>query len=283
MARSIQEIKRAMTDRFIEDADLRSAYGISGDDATWDSTFSTVSVENLLFYIVATGIHALEVLFDTFREDVDVQVAQNIVPTVRWYHTQALRFQLGDALQYDEDSGQYAYPQTDESRQIVRYAAVKDRGGSIQVLVAKDSGGLPAVLSAEELAAFNGYMNQVKVAGIVLDIRSIEADNIRIFATVQVDPQVIGQDGTRIADGSRPVEDAINAYLRGIVYGGTFNKTKCVDAIQNVEGVLDLTLTSVQARPASEDSYTTVENNNYTAVSGCFVSQNLESTISYVL
>lgn len=272
-----------MTDEFMKNEDLRKAYGITGDDATWDGTFSSVSVENLLLYIVATAIYALEVFFDRFRTDMDGQIAQNIVPTVRWYHTQALAFQMGDSLQYDEGNQKYGYPVVNAERQIVRYAAVKDRGGSIRILVAKDDGGKPAVLSETELAAFTAYMNQVKVAGVILSIGSLEADSIRIRATVQVDPQVIDLSGERLSDGSRPVEEAVDAYLRGIVYGGTFNKTKCVDAIQNVEGVLDVTLEEVEAKAASASGYTKVENNNYTAVSGCFVSDGLNTSLSYVL
>lgn len=283
MAQTIQEIKKSMTDEFMKNGDLRKAYGITGDDATWDSTFSTVSVENLLLYIVAASIYALEVLFGKFREDVDLQIAQNVVPTVRWYHTQALRFQIGDALQYDEENQQYAYPTDDDSRRIVRYAAVKDRGGSIQILVSKDEDGKPAVLSETELDAFSSYMNQVKVAGVILSIMSLPADSIRISATVQVDPQVIDMQGNRLSDGARPVEDAVNGYLRGIVYGGTFNKTKCVDAIQNVEGVLDVTLESVEAKADADSSYRTVSGNNYTAASGCFISEGLNTSIRYVL
>lgn len=272
-----------MTDQFMKDEELRKAYGISGDEATWDSTFSTVSVENLLLYIVSTGIYALEVLFDNFRADVDVQVSRNIVPTVRWYHSRASEFQIGDSLAYDDANGQFRYPEENPDKQIVKYAAVRDRGGSIQILVAKDSSGSPSILTETELNAFTSYMNQVKVAGVVLDIRSIPSDRIRVYAEVQVDPQVIDLDGVRLSDGAKVVEDAVDAYLRGIVYGGTFNKTKCVDAIQNVEGVLDVTLSMVQVRPDASDEWTTVSSNNYMSASGSFRSEELENSISYVL
>lgn len=96
------------------------------------------------------------------------------------------------------------------------------------------------------------------------------------------DPQILTSDGTRIDGGGKPVEDAINAYLAGIVYGGTFNKTKCVDAIQNVQGVTDVELGTVQTK-TSTGSYTVVTGNNYTAESGCFISEELSNTITYVV
>lgn len=283
MARTIQEIKKTMTDQFINDSTLRSAYGITGDGTTWDNMFSTVSIENILIYIVAVCAYSLEVMFDVFRKDVDERIARNIVPTVRWYHTQALAFQYGDGLVYDEGTQAFKYTMENDSKRIVRYCAVRDRGSSIQILVSGETGGLPAVLSTDVLTAFKAYMNSIKIAGVILDIRSLAADSIRIEATIQIDPQLIGTDGRKISDGTYPARDAVDNYLRSIIYGGTFNKTKCVDALQNVEGILDITLGTIRVKTGSATEYTMVEGNNYTAVAGCFISNNLDSTLNYVV
>lgn len=282
MARKIEEIKKSMTDLFLSDETLRQAYGITGD-ATWESTFSKVSVENMLMYVVAFVAHTLEVMMDAFRKDVDTQIAQNIVPTVRWYHSQAMAFQYGDQLVYNEEYGHFEYPEVNEDKKLVKYCAVKDRGGSIQVLVSGDSNGVPSVLSNDVLSAFKSYMNQVKVAGVILDVKSLAADGIRIQAEVQIDPQIITTDGVRISDGTKAVEAAINAYLANIVYGGTFNKTKLVDAIQNVEGVADVILGKVEVKASGSTVYTEMTSNNYSAVSGCFQSDKLNETIEYVV
>ena len=282
MARTIEEIKKSMTDRFLSDETLRQAYSIEGD-ATWDSSFSKVSVENMLMYVVAFVAHTLEVMMDAFRKDVDTQIAQNIVPTVRWYHTQAMAFQYGDQLVYNEEYEHFEYPESDDSKKLIKYCAVKDRGGSIQVLVSGETNGAPSVLSNNVLSAFKSYMNQVKVAGVILDVKSLAADGIRISATVHIDPQIITVDGTRISDGTYAVEDAVNAYLAGIVYGGTFNKTKLVDAIQNVEGVVDVILQDVQVKSSGSTTYNQMASNNYTALSGCFKVDKLNETLEYVV
>lgn len=282
MARSIQDIKKSMTDAFMSDETLREAYGITGD-ATWENTFSKVSLENMLLYIVACCAYTLEVMFDNFREDVDERIEANIVPTVRWYHTQSLAFQYGDQLVYDEDRQTFAYAVNDSTKQVVKYCAVQDRGGSIQVLVSTDSGGKPTPLSDNILTAFKSYLNQVKIAGVILDIKSIPADSIQIDAVIQINPQVIDTNGKKISDGSYPVVDAIDGYLANIVYGGTFNRTKCIDAIQNVEGVVDVILGNVKTKSSDEEMYKDVEGNNYTARGGCFISDGLKSSISYVV
>lgn len=283
MARTIQEIKKTMTDQFMNDSTLRSAYGITGENATWEGTFSTVSIENILIYIVAVCAYSLEVMFDAFRKDVDEQIAQNIVPTVRWYHTQALQFQYGDGLVYDEQAEAFKYPVIDPAKRVVKYCAVKDRGGSIQILVSGESGGLPSVLSNDVMTAFKSYMNGVKIAGVILDIRSLPADDIQIYAQVQVNPLQIDNTGRKISDGSYPVRDAIVTYLQNIVYGGTFNKTKCVDAIQQVDGVVDITLNQVKAKSSSIQEYAELSSNNYTAVGGAFIANSLDNTITYVV
>lgn len=282
MARTVQEIKKNMTDRFMSDATLRSAYGITGEDATWDNTFSSVSVENILMYIVAVCAYTLEVMFDRHKVEVDERIAANIVPTVRWYHTQALAFQYGDILVFDEATQSYRYAVEDESKKIVKYCAVQDAGNTIQMLISGQTGGLPSVISGDEMTAFKAYMNSVKIAGVFINIQSLPADRIKIYAKVYVNPMVIDSTGVRISDGSRPVEDAINNYLANVIYGGTFNKTKLVDAIQVVEGATDIELGTVQAKMDGGE-YINVSGNNYTAVSGSFISEELNSTISYVV
>lgn len=279
MARSIADIKKVMTDEFLANEELRKAYGITGE-VTWEQTFSTVSLENILLYIVAACLYVHETLWDFFRQEVNQKIEENIVPTVRWYYTRCRAYQHGDVLQYDESTQSFSYPTDDVSKRIITYAAVRDRGGSLLIQVSK--GTTPTPLSSDELNGFKAYMNQVKIAGVVLEIQSKEPDKIYIGAQVQVDPSVITLQGVRISDGSYPVRDAIDAYLSSIVYGGTFNKTKCVDAIQAVDGVVDVSLGEVRARTA-EGITTTVTGNNYTAGGGAFVSQELNTSLNYVL
>lgn len=271
-----------MTDQFMQDATIREMYGITGD-AAFETTFSKVSIESILFYVFAATAYVLEAMFDQFRKDVNERIAANIVPTIRWYHSQALAFQYGDRLVYDDATRQYCYRTVDESKQLVKYVAVRDRGGSIQVLVSADENGRPTPLSDEVLMAFKAYMDSVKIAGVILAIQSLPADSIRINAKVQVDPMLINKSGVRLSDGSTPVADAVNAYLSGIVYGGTFNKTKLIDAIQAVEGVIDVTLGACSAKAFYEVDYANITTNNYTAKAGSFISDNLLNSLEYVV
>ena len=282
MSRTIAEIKKEMTDAFMSNNTIREAYGITGD-ADFDATFSVTSIESILFYIYAATAYVIEQMFDQFRADVDERIDANIVPTVRWYHSSALAFQYGDSLVYDPEKFRFRYSTYDETKRMVKYAAVKDRGGSIQILVSGDKNNLPEPLSDDVLTAFKSYMNSIKIAGVILSIQSIPADDIRINAIIEVDPMTINASGIRLSDGSKPVVIAINKYLNSIEYGGNFNKTKLVDAIQNVEGVIDVEITECKAKSASTEDYNVINNNNYTAISGCFIANGLETSLTYVV
>jgi len=282
MARTISEIKKTMTDAFMADQAVREKYKLSSTD-TYNNVFSKVVLENILFYIFAACCHFMEKLFEKYRDDVDVKISSAVVASVPWYWKMATGFQYGDALVFDEATQQYIYANEDDSKKVVKYAAVRDRGTSVEILVAGDNNGRPVALSTDILSAFENYMNRVKIAGVVLNIYSREADSLIINASVTVDPLVIDRNGVKISDGTRPVETAIDNYLNNIVYGGTFNKTKLVDAIQSVEGVSDVLLGECQYKTADDQNYSTINGNNYTAAGGCFVSSGLRNSISYVV
>lgn len=280
MARTTQEIKRQMTDTFMSDPTVRERYALREGD-TFASRFSSVSLENILFFVVASAHHVLERIFDKFRDDITEQINSSVVATIPWYHRQALSYQHGDNLILDERTLQWKYPVVNESKRIIAYASIKDKGGSIQVLVSKESKeGLPEPLTEEELRAFKAYLTTVKIAGVVLSVRSLPADTLNIKATIQVDPLVYLPNGVRIRDGKRPVEEAIQAYLKGITYGGVFNKTKLVDAIQAVEGVIDIELGDCSIADSGGSSQL-IKGNNYSAKSGCFLAPNLFQSLSY--
>ena len=284
MARTIQQIKAAMTQEFITDSVIRDRYGITGD-VTFEQTFSAVSIENIWFSIVASAIWVLEEIYDAFKRDVEEKVAGAVVASIPWYHKIALEFQYGDELVFDEKTQQFVYPVIDESKRVVKFAACRDLGGAVYVLAAgANASGRPVAFSAAVKTAFESYLTQRKPAGVVLQVGSYNPDLVRVSMRVQYDPQVLTPNGELAVDPSvKPVEAAINQYLADIVYGGVLNKTKLVDAVQGVPGVKDVVLDSVSVKPANSAAYATVTGNNYTSYSGAFQSNSLSTGISYVL
>lgn len=284
MARTIKEIKKSMTDQFMADPVLRERYGLQASD-TFDSAFSAVSLESIIFGIMASACYVLETMFDIFKREVDSKISTAAVATIPWYHKICLEYQHGDALTLNEATGMYEYPVVDETKRKIKFASCRDRGGGVYILVAGESSeGYPEALSNEVITALKEYVNMRKPVGIITDIYTYDPDDISIGLTVQYDPMVLNADGSLISEPSRyPVEDAVNAYLAGITYGGVFNRTKLVDAVQAAEGVRDLMVGQVNAKKADAEAYTEVKGNNYQSVGGSFRSTDLRTTINYVL
>lgn len=281
MARSISEIKRTMTDAFMQDEAIRDAYGISPDKTRFADCFSAVSLENLLFYIVAACHYVLESIFEKFTQDVEQKISRAVVASIPWYFDKAKAFQYGDALVLNPRTFGYEYAKVDTSKQLVKYVAVRDRGASIEMLVSAEQDGKPTPLQDDFLTAFKHYINAIKIAGVVINVRTRKADELSIAVKVVVDPLKINRQGVDIASSEKVVEHAIENYLADIVYGGTFNKTKLVDAIQRVDGVLDVVLGVCKYKAG--DEYKEIAGNNYTAVGGSFIVVGLDKTIEYVV
>ena len=281
MARSISEIKRTMTDAFMQDEVIREAYDLSQDKTRFADCFSAVSLENLLFYIVAACHYVLESIFEKFTQDVEQKISRAVVASIPWYFDKAKAFQYGDALVLNPRTFGYEYAKVDTSKQLVKYVAVRDRGASIEMLVSAEQDGKPTPLQDDFLTAFKHYINAIKIAGVVINVRTRKADELSIAVKVVVDPLKINRQGVDIASSEKVVEHAIENYLADIVYGGTFNKTKLVDAIQRVDGVVDVVLGTCKYKAG--DDFKEIAGNNYTAVGGSFIAVGLDKTIEYVV
>lgn len=284
MARSIKEIKKTMTDAFMADLDIRQKYSLTGN-VSFEDSFSAVSIESILFFIVASAIYVLESLFDQFRNDIDEKIATAVLASIPWYHKVCLEYQHGDSLVYDDATGQFRYAVQDTSKQIVKFAACRDKGGGVLILVSgEDAQGLPSALSNDILVPFKSYLNSRKPAGVIMEVYSYNPDEIRIYMQVQYDEKVMNEDGSLISDESVfPVEDAVETYLRNIVYGGVFNKTRLVDAVQSATGVEDVILNNVETKADTAIAFSPIQGNNYTAVGGTLKAIDLKTTIEYVL
>lgn len=282
MARTISDIKKSMTDQFMSDAVLLEKYGIKSGDS-FDAKFSKVSLENILFSIVAAAIYAVESMMDFFKADVEKRISESIVASIPWYHQICLEYQHGDELIFDETTKEFKYAVEDDSKRVIKYASVRDNAAGVDILVSADDNGKPKALSDDVLTVFKQYLNARKPAGVLVNVRSYDPDILRLKIRVQFDAMVLNSDGSLISNPAVfPVEQAIQGYISGIVYGGIFNKTRLVDAVQNAAGVDDVVLDEVMTRPVTRAEFIEVTGNNAKSVSGSFVVNSLKENIEYV-
>lgn len=200
-----------------------------------------------MLWVVAVALWVHEKLWDAFRAEIDRIVAGSHVGTIRWYVEKAKAFQYGYDLTITNNVPLYA--EDVPSSRIIARAAGKENGSIVLVKVAKLSGTDLVPLSTPELEAFDAYIDEVKMAGTVVNVISALPDLLKVGMSVYYDPLVMAADGTLILDpATRPVDVAIHNYLANLPFNGFVVLTSLVDAVQQAIGVVNPVATSVQAK-----------------------------------
>jgi hypothetical protein len=241
MARTIQEIYDVMIAEKQTMAELNALQPNIDSSQTLltDLTSaSRVAIWRLLFFVVAVAIWTNEKLFDELKAWIEIRLSEQRIGNLKWYQKKALEFQYGDMLVMIDDT--YKYVTTNITNQIVKLASVNEVGGQVLVKVANLSAGTPVPLSTPELQAFQNYLNKIKVAGVLVNALSRNADSLKIHYKIYYDPLVLTPSGELISTpGIFPVEDAINNYCKGLDFDGVFVTTYLTDKIQKAIGVIN--------------------------------------------
>jgi len=264
MARKIEDIKKEMTRSFIENDEIKRIYGLN-EGKSFEDEFSSVSLESILFYIVAFAMWTLEKLFDTHVSEVDDKIALLKPHSLKWYRNKAQVFQLGFALKQESDvfdNGNASFEQI-ESSKIIKYAAVTEATADSRLIVkiaTEVSGKLHPITSAQK-EAFEAYISEVKDAGVAINVINYLADQLRLTMEIFYDPLVIDADGNGILNGGRPVEEAIQQYMKELPFNGELVLAHLVDKLQQVKGVVIPHIISADSRWIEGGAY-----NNFSPV-----------------
>jgi len=234
MARSISEIKKVMTDAFVGNETIMNAYGLQVGD-TFESRFSKVSVESILFYIAAFCVWTLEVLFDAFRDEVSARI-ENIIPhRTRWYAHKALNFMKDRVLL--EDSDEYDTTGMDDSAiaaaKVIKHAvAIESEDASILTIkIAGETAGLRNPVDTNTEQQFAAYIAEIKDAGVRISIINAPADVFNCEIDIYYNPILLP------GDVETACRDAIKNYIENLPFNGEYSNMKLVDALQMVTGV----------------------------------------------
>ena len=277
--RTIDEIKQEMQEAFMQSPTLAEAYGFEVG-AAFSQTFSKVSIENLLLYVCAVGIYALEALFAEHKTDVDAAIAEHTPHRPKWYRDKVLQYMDGHTLIPDSD--QYdTSDMTDEAieaARVVKYAAATESSDAslLTIKVAgRNSDGL-CPLTSGEAARLLAYISEVKDAGVRIALVNQEADRFKCSATIFYDP-MLTEDSVAAA-----CRKAIKDYLQNLPFNGEYTNMALVDALQGVTGVriAELTASSVLlANHATE----TVINARHTPEAGYMKAEEADVTLNMIV
>lgn len=273
--RSIDTIKNEIRSNFIANEVIQDVYGLDVNKS-FDDQFSVASLEAILTYIVAVSIWTFELTVDRHKEDIEEAITSKAMFSIPWYHQMSLSFQLGDFLELDDSTLRWKYPTVNESRKIIKYAAVRtltiEGVSKLQFFVSKQ-GKKP--LSVSELLAFETYIGEIGAAGTHFEVISKDPTPLSFDITIVRDPMIIDYEGKSITSGEEVIKSAIGDYLDNILYGGTYNRTKMIDALQGVSGVRDVVLSVVRANGQA------IYGQDFESVSGHFSFDQAQTNISY--
>lgn len=278
MARTVNEIQTAIQADFISNPTLQEVYGFD-PDATFKDQFSDVSLEAILIYIVSVAIWSMEKIMDNTKNEISTRIETNVLCSIPWYHALCLNFQLGHALEFNENTFRFTYLKEEQSARIIKYAAVRqlETEGVTKLRIYVSKAG-KAALTASEKLAFTRYIHEAGAAGTHFEIVSEAPSPLGFTLQISYNPMVMDTEGIRLDGGGKPVEEAITGYLDTIKYGGVFNRTKLVDAVQRTDGVTDVILTDVRIGAEAGEPVTT---QNVEAPGGSFIFNKTSSVISY--
>ncbi|GIM49409.1 nucleotidyltransferase [Capnocytophaga stomatis] len=229
MARSIQDIQTEILQAKESEPALNEL-----------NSTSKTAIWRLLIYIVSVAIWTLEKIFDLHKKEVDERLSQLKPHTARWYRNKALAFQYGFDLK--EDSDQFDNKGNSEeaigNSKIVKYSAVVEKEtGQLIVKIATEQGGKLQPISQTQQRAFEAYIAEIKDAGVRVTVTNYLPDRLILNLDVYYDPLVLGADGVHHNNGNKPVEDAINQYMKELPFNGEMVLAHLIDKLQQVEGV----------------------------------------------
>lgn len=274
MANTVSYWKNKIGDYYIAIPDVQSLYGITAEAAVlgFDSNFSKVSVESLLFYAVAYALFVFESVLDVFRAEIQTQVDAAFVANKAWWHAQALAYQKGYDLILNPKTFKYEYTSIDTNAQIVKKVAVRevvamDGVCKVKLFLATKTDGTIAALGATDLGVFTQYYaEKIKPTGVLVDVISDAADTVDFALTINYNPLILSADGVLLKNGTKPVELAIINFidtLNDANFGGKLNTTKLIDAIQAVDGVVDVRITELKVNDeVAAETWVTLESTN---------------------
>lgn len=243
--RTYTEIKNSITQSFITNVNIIEKYALT-EGMSFESQFSLLSIENILFSVIAGVVYTLEQFFGEHKKEVTTQLYNQKSGRLPWYRSMALKFLYGFDLLPDSDEFNLEGATAEQiaAAQIIKYSAVNNSevAGQIVIKIATENESVLSPVTAPQKEAVEAYFERVKWAGTYVTIINYLPDRLFLNIKIQRDPLVLDANGTSILNGGKPVEDAIKAFLKELPFNGELILAHLIDKLQLVEGVTIPTL-----------------------------------------
>ncbi|CAA0153160.1 nucleotidyltransferase [Tenacibaculum maritimum] len=202
---------------------------------------SKVSIWSLLFFIVAVCTGDLRDYYKDHRKYVDDRLANQKAGTLPWYRSMAVVFQNGFDLipQTNKFDNQAATNEEIAASKIIKYATANDGEvkGTIVIKVATEKNGKLSPITDEQEESLEKYFEEIKWAGDAITIINHLADKLFLNLRIYRDPLVLDATGLSIRNGNKPVEEALQEFMKELPFDGELILQSLIDKLQLVEGV----------------------------------------------
>lgn len=249
--RTRAEIKREIVDAFMANEEMQQRYGFDPNQS-FESQFSLVSYENVLFEIIAFSHYILEQIFGVHKRELDELIASKKIHNGIWIREQLLNFQYGFNLIPGTDKWNNAGKTEDEILQskIIKYAAVTESSNEKRVIckVATEINEELQPLTPDEIEAVSEWLMQIKAAGVPYTLINYLPDLLQLNIRIYRDPLILTSNGVHRVDGTKPVEDALKEFMKELPFNGELRLQDLSNKLEQTEGVnlvqIDSVLTS---------------------------------------
>lgn len=227
------------------------------------TTTSKTAIWRQILETVAFVIWNFQELCRTYLEEIQMLIKQQKVPTLRWYRNEALKYQDGFALVYNENNYTISFSDhyenngvpilaTDEkieASKVVKYCSVTKSKTDSKILmkVASEVDGEIVPLTEAQGEGFKFYVSEFAAAGDHITIVNYKSDILYLKYDICYDPLVLNANGMHKITARYPVVDAIQKYLKNLDFNAELSVSKLEEIILATEGVTDLLRKSVSS------------------------------------
>ena len=233
--RTIAEIKESMTQAFMQNEEAAKLWGFTVGDK-WSTVMGRMSVENVLFYVVAVCCYVVESLMAMHKSEVEAIVATRMPHTAKWYRDKTLAFLYGKDL--IDGTDEYATDGMSEedikkSRVVKHAVAVEDmKSGVLVIKVAGEDGdGKRQPLTSDQCEHLKTYLGEVKDAGVRIEVINSTPSGFALEADVYYNALL---DSDEVKEECKNV---IKSYIENLEFNGILSRNGIEDVLRGVAGV----------------------------------------------
>ena len=233
--RTIAEIKESMTQAFMQNEEAAKLWGFTVGDK-WSTVMGRMSVENVLFYVVAVCCYVVESLMAMHKSEVEAIVATRMPHTAKWYRDKTLAFLYGKDL--IDGTDEYATDGMSEedikkSRVVKHAVAVEDmKSGVLVIKVAGEDGdGKRQPLTSDQCEHLKTYLGEVKDAGVRIEVINSTPSGFALEADVYYNALL---DSNEVKEECKNV---IKSYIENLEFNGILSRNGIEDVLRGVTGV----------------------------------------------